>query len=117
MDKSSSAKCLLYSDVVKGEPSPTGRGRRSRDEKGNQGVGDILFTNILQLFSIYFFFSITLLYHFFFYTFFYLRHGGVYMTPGRLSPRSVFTPVPSHGPIFVYMILPQNVMPVRVTPV
>ena len=70
MDKSSSAKCLLYSDVVKGEPSPTGRGRRSRDEKGNQGVGDILFTNILQLFSIYFFFSITLLYHFFFYTFF-----------------------------------------------
>ena len=63
MDKSSSAKCPLYSDVVKGEPSPTGRGRRSRDEKGNQGVGDILFTNILQLFSIYFFFSITLLYH------------------------------------------------------
>ena len=67
MDKSSSAKCLLYSDVVKGEPSPTGRGRRSRDEKGNQGVGDIRFTNILQLFSIYFFFSITLLYHFFLY--------------------------------------------------
>ena len=23
MDKSSSAKCLLYSDVVKGDPSPT----------------------------------------------------------------------------------------------
>ena len=70
MDKSSSAKCLLYSDVVKGEPSPTGRGRRSRDD---QGVGDIRFTNILQLFSIYFFFSITLLYHFFLY-FFYPRH-------------------------------------------
>ena len=65
MDKSSSAKCLLYSDVVKGEPSPTGRGRRSHDEKGNQGVGDTRFTNILQLFSIYFFFSITLLYHLF----------------------------------------------------
>ena len=45
MDRSSSAKCLLYSDVMKGEPSPTGRGRRSRDEKGNQGVGDIRFTN------------------------------------------------------------------------
>ena len=29
------------------------------------------------------------------------------MTPGRLSPRSVFTPVPSHGSIFVYMIPPQ----------
>ena len=42
--------------------------------------------------------------------------GGVYMTPGRLSPRSEFTPVPSHGSIFVYMIPPQNVMPARVTP-
>ena len=35
---------------------------------------------------------------------------------GRLSPRSEFTPVPSHGSIFVYMIPPQNVMPARVTP-
>ena len=65
MDKSSAAKCILYSDVVKVEPSPKGRGRRSRDEKGNQKVGDIRFTNISQLFSIYFFFSITLLYHIF----------------------------------------------------
>ena len=40
----------------------------------------------------------------------------VYMTPGRLSPRSEFTPVPSHGSIFVYMIPPQNVIPARVTP-
>ena len=39
--------------------------RRSKDEKGNQGVGGFRLTNILQLFSIYFFFSITLLYHFF----------------------------------------------------
>ena len=38
------------------------------------------------------------------------------MTPGRLSPRSEFTPVPSYGSIFVYMIPPQNVMPARVTP-
>ena len=73
MDESSTAEWIWYSDVVKGEPSPTGRGRRSRDEKGNQEVGDIRFTNILQLFSIYFFFSITLLYHFFLY-FFYPRH-------------------------------------------
>ena len=29
------------------------------------------------------------------------------MTPGRLSPRSEFTPVPSHGSIFVHMIPPQ----------
>ena len=36
------------------------------------------------------------------------------MTPGRLSRRSEFTPVPSHGSTFVYMIPPQNVMPARV---
>ena len=57
---------ILYSDVVKGEPRPTGRGRRrSRDEKCNQGVGDFRFTNILQLFLFISSFSITFLYHFF----------------------------------------------------
>ena len=107
MDKSSSAKCLLYSDVVKqlrpqgfslknwvGRPthfwgkSPgdevgcergakshvakkiSGRGRRrSRDEKGNHGVGDFRFTNISQLFSIYFFFNYFTLSYFFLYFF------------------------------------------------
>ena len=39
------------------------------------------------------------------------------MKPGRLSPRSEFTPVPSNGSLFVYMTPPQNVMPARVTPV
>ena len=39
------------------------------------------------------------------------------MTPGRLSPRSEFTPVCSRGSIFVYMIPPQTVMLARVTPV
>ena len=38
------------------------------------------------------------------------------MTPGRLSRRGEFTPVPSHGSVFVYMILPQNIMPARVAP-
>ena len=33
------------------------------------------------------------------------------MTTGRLSRRSEFTPVPSHGSTFVYMISSQNVMP------
>ena len=42
--------------------------------------------------------------------------GGVYMTPGRLSPRSKLTLFPSHGSIFVYMIPPQNVMMARVHP-
>ena len=38
------------------------------------------------------------------------------MTPGRLSRRCEFTPVPSRGSVFVYMMPPQNVnTPVRVT--
>ena len=32
------------------------------------------------------------------------------MTTGRLSRRGEFTPVPSHGSTFVYMIPPQNVI-------
>ena len=50
-------------------PQELGGRRRSHDEKGNQGVGRFRFTNILEIFSIYFFFSITLLYHFFLYFF------------------------------------------------
>ena len=33
------------------------------------------------------------------------------MTPGRLSRRDEFTPVPSHGSTFVYMMLPQKSCP------
>ena len=94
MDKSSSAKCLLYSDVVKGEPSPTGRGRRSRDEKGNQGVGDIRFTNILQLFSIYFFFFNYFTLSLLFYTFFthdIYPHPNPRPTPTTHVPRLLAT--------------------------
>ena len=39
--------------------------KRPWQKKGNQGVGDVRFINILQLVSIYFFFSIILLCHFF----------------------------------------------------
>ena len=42
--------------------------------------------------------------------------GGVYMISGRLSSRRKFTPVPSYGSVFVYMITTQNVMPVQVIP-
>ena len=42
--------------------------------------------------------------------------GVVYMTAGQLSRQCKFTRVPSHGSVFVYMIPPQNVMPVWVTP-
>ena len=60
---------LLNSDVVKEDPSPTWlrrrRTRRRSREKGNQEVGNFRFVNILQLLSIYLFFSITLRYYFF----------------------------------------------------
>ena len=39
------------------------------------------------------------------------------MTSGRLFLWSKFTPVPSHGSTFVYMLPAQNVMPARVHPV
>ena len=39
------------------------------------------------------------------------------MTPGRLSRRGEFTPVPSHSSTLVYMIPPQNGMPARVASV
>ena len=42
--------------------------------------------------------------------------GAVYMTPGWLSRRRKFTPVPSHDSIFVYMVPPQNVTPAWVHP-
>ena len=42
--------------------------------------------------------------------------GGVYMIPARLSFRYEFTPVPSCGSVFVYMIPAQNLVPERVIP-
>ena len=38
------------------------------------------------------------------------------MIPGRLSSRREFTPVPSYGSVFVYVIPTQNVIPARVHP-
>ena len=38
------------------------------------------------------------------------------MISGQLSSRREFTPVPSYGSVFVYMIPTQNVMPARVIP-
>ena len=68
MDKSSSAKCLLYSDVVKGEPSPTGRGRRSRDDQSRSWRYSFhkYFTTFFYLFLFFNYFTLSL----FFYTFF-----------------------------------------------
>ena len=67
VDKSSSSKCLLYSDVVKGKTSPTGRGRRNRNEKDNQGVGDIRFINIFTtFFYLFLFFNYTIFLYFFY---------------------------------------------------
>ena len=47
----------------------SGRGRTRSREKGNQGVGDVRFINILQLNFFYLFFLIALLHHFFPYLF------------------------------------------------
>ena len=68
IDKSSSAKCLLYSDVVKGEPSPTGRGRRSRDDQSRSWRYSFhkYFTTFFYLFLFFNYFTLSL----FFYTFF-----------------------------------------------
>ena len=38
------------------------------------------------------------------------------MISGRLSSRREFTPVPSYGSVFVYMIPTQNAMPAGVIP-
>ena len=38
------------------------------------------------------------------------------MISGRLSSWREFTPVPSYGSVFIYMIPTQNVMPARVIP-
>ena len=61
MDKSSSATCLLYSDVVKGDPSTTWirnyqeEDEKKRREKGSQGVGYFRFINILKPFYLFIF--------------------------------------------------------------
>ena len=46
-----------------------------------------------------------------------ITRGSVYMIPARLSFQYEFTPVPSCGSVFVYMIPPQNLIPERVIPV
>ena len=119
MDKSSSAKCLLYSDVVKGEPNPTGRGRRSRDDQSRSWRYS--FHKYFQLFSIYFFFSITLLYHFLLYFFTHdiyphpHPHPHPRPTPTTHDPRpTTSTPDPrpttfSYTPFhFSFLLFPRN---------
>ena len=67
------------------------------------GKSEMIDTFSLMPFSVLAFFILLLL-------------GGVYMTLGQLSRRCEFTPIPSRGSVFVYMIPSQNVMPARVTP-
>ena len=68
------------------------RGRTRSREKGNQGVGDVRFINILQLNFFYLFFLIALLHHFFPYLF-YPRN---LPTPTTHAPRHLATLVSSH---------------------
>ena len=89
MDKSSSATCLLYSDHRCCERGPKShvakeisrRGRRRSREKGNQGVGDFLFINILQLFSIYFIIFFQLNFTLSFFSILFFTHD-IYPHPG-----------------------------------
>ena len=74
---------FIQSCGERGKKSARGR-RRSRDEKGNQGVRDFRFINILQLFSIYFFFELLYFITFFSRLFFY--------------PRNLPTPTPGPTP-------------------
>ena len=60
----------------------SGTGWRRRREKDNQGVGDFRFINILQLFSIYFFFNYFTLSFFFVYFFLPTTHD-IYPHPRR----------------------------------
>ena len=62
MDKSSSAKCLLYSVVVKWGPRPTGRGRRSRDDQSRSWRYSFhkYFTSFFYLFLFFNYFTLSL---------------------------------------------------------
>ena len=75
MDKSSSAKCLLYSDVVKGEPTP----QQEEDEEAvtKKAIKELeifvsqIFYNYFLFLSFFFFqlpYFITFFLHFFFFT-------------------------------------------------
>ena len=71
MDTSSSAKCLLYSDVAKGEPSPTGTARMKKKQRWKRQSRswrfsfDKYFTTFFYLFLLFNYFTLS----FFFYTF------------------------------------------------
>ena len=61
------AKCLLYSDVVKGEPSPAGRRRRSRDDQSRNWRYSFHkhFKTFFYLFLFFNYFTFTLFLYFF----------------------------------------------------
>ena len=67
MDKSSSARLLLYSDVVKEEASPTRTWRTKKKPLRKRQSRSWRFSchKYFTTFSLHFFFSITLLYNFF----------------------------------------------------
>ena len=92
---------FIQSCGERGKKSARGR-RRSRDEKGNQGVRDFRFINILQLFSIYFFFELLYFITFFFQTFFFTHE--IYPHPHPRPTTSTHYPRPttfSYTPEFV----------------
>ena len=73
MDKSSSAKCLLYSDVVKGKLSPTRTGRTKkkpwwkRQSMSCRFSFDKYFTTFFYLFLFFNYFTLSFFFLYFFY--------------------------------------------------
>ena len=114
MDKSSSATCLLYSDVVKGDPSPRWL-RKYHEEDEEEAVkraikeSEIFVSWLCYNFFLYSFFSITLRYHFFLY--FFLPTTFTYTHDPHTHPRPTtfsYTPKLSHNvvnPIYWRYIL------------
>ena len=72
MDKSSSAKCLLYSDVAKGEPSATGTARTKKKQRRKRQSRSWRFSFHKHFTDFFLFISVFQLLYFiiFFYTFF-----------------------------------------------
>ena len=95
MDKSSSAKCLLYSDVAKGEPSPTGTARMKKKQRWKRQSRswrfsfDKYFTTFFYLFLLFNYFTLS----FFFYTF--LTHD-IYPHPHPRPTPTTSTHYPLH---------------------
>ena len=111
MDKSSSAKCLLYSDVVKWGPRTTGRGRRSRDDQSRSWRYSFhkYFTTFFSLFLFFNYFTLSLFSILFLTTTFTHTHTHTHdprpTTSTHDSRPTTFSYTPFH---FSFLLSPRN---------